>query len=266
MSDAEIIEEAVRLMDSGDYRAALPLWEQLRSGAHDETSIGVYLLNECRCVSAIGDSRRAELCLDELRRIDQQGQFRFYIELIDIDQLHGRGEYDKANARAMMLLERHATDLADPRFVDVVCQLKYSLARGLVNAGKYEVGLEALSRLLPSAEERDIRTIRYYRSLALHNLEKDGQAIEELFGVIDPKIEDQVTADAHYDLGMILKSQGAYTEAKNHLREAERLQHLLTVPVRDVYSALAWVYMDVNELEECKRYTKLANSVPRATQ
>ena len=101
MSDAEIIEEAIRLMDSGDYRAALPLWEKLRNGAHDEKSIGVYHLNECRCLSAIGDPRRAEQSLDELRRIDQQGQFRFYIELIDIDQLHGRGEYD--NWRPLVL-------------------------------------------------------------------------------------------------------------------------------------------------------------------
>jgi uncharacterized protein HemY len=76
---------------------------------------------------------------------------------------------------------------------------------------------------------------------------------------------DSWAACAHYALGEIYVSKGAFAQAKQHLKNAEALQDFLTFPVSYVYILLSNVCFKLNELEAGWRYRKLSESEPTAS-
>ncbi len=263
MTDEELIWEALRLTDARDYSGALALWEKLRVQAPDIESQCTFLLNERRCLSAMGGHDRAQQSLRMAENIDATGDFRLQIELARIDDLYLQEQYEKANDQAKRVLEKHAEALAQPHNADLAWELRYSLARGLVTLGEFEAGLQALSELMPTAQSRDIRRIRYFRALAYQHLKREDEAIDEFKQVVAHDEHDQLAADTHYDLGMIYESRKSFAWAKQHLLAAELLKDLLSVPRSYLYQALAIACESLQQFDEAKKYEHLAESVDR---
>jgi tetratricopeptide (TPR) repeat protein len=260
MTDEEILCEAMRLTDSKSYSKALPLWETLRKRSDDVLQQGTYILNECRCLRAMGKREEARKRIRILRSLDTHGQFRLHLEFVLIDDLYVAGKFKEGNRKARSLLKRNAQELSEPRLFDLSYELRSSLAQGLVSAGEFAEGLEALNRVFSDADAEDRRRIRYFRSLAYRHLTRNDEAIADLQEITATNIHDELTADAHYDVGMIYKSREEFARAKMHLQSAEQMKELLTIPVRNLYVALAWVCSSLNQIDEAKRYVALAGS------
>jgi tetratricopeptide (TPR) repeat protein len=260
MTDEEVLCEALRLTNSKSYSKALPLWEILRKHSDDVLHQGTYILNECRCLRAMGEQEEAKKRLGILRSLDTGGQFRLHLESLLVEDLYVAGKFKEGNRKAMSLLKRYARELGESWRFDLSYELKLSLAQGLVSADEFAEGLEALNRVFPDADVDDRRRIRYFRSLAYRHLKRNDEAILDLQEIIGSNIHDELTADAHYDVGMIYKSKEELARAKMHLQSAEQMKELLTIPVRNLYLALAWVCRSLNQIDEARRYVALADS------
>ena len=261
MADSEqMMCEALRLIDLRRHVEALKLLEQLRANTCDVHSQCVYLLNERRCLSAMRDHHRARHRLLLVEQIDVAGEFRLETELGRISDLHAQEHYENANQHAKAVMERYATFLAQPENADLAWELKFSLARGLICLQKFEEGLKALPDPLQAAQPEATRRCLYFRALACRHLKREGEAIDTYKQIVASCIPDQWVADAHYDLGMIYGSRRSFAWAKQHLQAADTMKDLLSVPLSYLYGALAITCRSLQELDEARKYARLAKS------
>ena len=253
--------EALRLEHAGRHADALALLEELRAEASDVQSKCIFLLNERRCLTAMGEHDRARQRLRMVEDIDAAGEFRLETELGRIEDFHAREQYVQANRQAKTVIERYSTELAQPQNVDVAWELSFSLARSLICMREFEAGLQALPEPLPTAQPEDLRRIQYCRALALRHLKREEEAINEYRKIVAADEPDKWVADAHYDLGMIYGSKKSFAWAKQHLQAAELMKDLLAVPISSLYEALATTCKSLREPDEADRYARLAKSI-----
>jgi tetratricopeptide (TPR) repeat protein len=267
MTNDEMIHEALRLSDEGNYADALKLWESLSSlTSLDVVSQCVFLLNERKCRSALGQHEIALQLLDKVENIDAAHEFRLQTEFARIDDLYKQNKFAEANKRSQQFAKENAAKLVSPEFAIIAYEQKLGLACGLVSASEFTAGLHLLTEMLPAAENPDKPQIHYYRALAYLRLKQEDAAIEELKQILVLNNHDQWAASAHYDLGRTYDNRGAFAWAKQHLQKAELLKEVISIPVREVYMSLSNVCFKLHELEESKRYRKLAEREPKSDQ
>jgi tetratricopeptide (TPR) repeat protein len=266
MTEEELLSEALRLTAAGNDADALPFWQQARDAASSVATKCTYLLNEARCLRVMGNYGQAEQRLEMIEAIDADHSFRVHVERARVDELYRKGQITEANSRTKEFLKKHASELANSQLSDLAYEARLSLGFGLINEEKFEEGIDILSAILPLAENEDKRRIHYFCGLALHHLKRDDNAVREFKKVLESGEQDQLSADAHYDLAMIYKSREEFTAAKQHLQAAEGLQGKITVPLRYLYTALAQVCNARGETEETKKYIRLAESLPKMKQ
>lgn len=267
MTEEELLSEALRLTAAGNDADALPFWEQARDAASSVATKCTYLLNEARCLRVMGNYGQAEQRLEMTEAIDADHSFRLHVERARVDALYRKGQISEANSRTKEFLKEYASDLANSQYSDLAYEAKLSLGFGLINEKQFEEGIDVLSAVLPMAENNeDKRRIRYFCGLALHHLKRDDEAVREFNGVLESGEQDELSADAYYDVAMIYKSREEFTAAKQHLQAAERLQDKPTVPLRYLYTALAQVCNARHESEETRKYIRLAESLPKMKQ
>jgi tetratricopeptide (TPR) repeat protein len=263
MTDQELLDEALRLTDSGDYAEAVKLWERLRNlAALDVDWKCVLFLNERKCRTALGQFETSAQLLDTVENMDTTGQFQLEIELARIDNLYKQGKFVEGNKRCERFGKENASKLVNPQFAIIASEQKLALACGLVSAKELAAGLHLLSEILPAAEDQDKPQILYYRSLAYLGLKQEDTAIDDLKQILVLAGHDQWAATAHYDLGRIYENRRAFAWAKQHLQNAELLKDVITFPISYVYMSLSNVCFKLHELEEGWRYRKLAESRP----
>jgi tetratricopeptide (TPR) repeat protein len=120
--------------------------------------------------------------------------------------------------------------------------------------------VKLFTELLPVAANEDKERIHYYRGLAYRHLKREDAAIDEFKEIVASADRDLWVAAAHYQLGLIYESKGILAWAKHHLQSAELLKDLITFPVSYIYAALSNVCFKLHEIEEGRRYRKLAES------
>src|SRR5882724_405407 len=260
MTDDQVLEEALRLTDAGDFAPALTLWEKLKGRTVDIQSKCLILLNERRCLSGLGEHDRARDLLRMVEEIDTSGEFCLYVASGYIDNLPRPQKREEAIKLGREFLQRNAKQLADPQFKLLAVEAKLSLGCDLVNATKFEEGIAVLSEILPFADPTERRRILSFRATAFQHSHQDGAAIDDLNQIVQAEEHDQWTADAFYDLGMIYQSREAFAWAKQNLQKAESLKDLLTVPLKYLYVGLANTCLSLREREEARRYKKLAEA------
>lgn len=266
MTEDQLVSEALQLVAAEDYAHALPLWEKARNTASETTHKCIYLLHEARCLRELKEFGLAEQRLQMAEKIDREKKLQLDLEHARVRQLYDLERYKDANDRSKRLLNEHAQALAHPERAELRYEIKLGLGYGLVSGGEFEEGVKVLSEILRVAENEDKRRIHYFCGLALHHLKRDDNAVREFKKVLESGEQDQLSADAHYDLAMIYKSREEFTAAKQHLQKAEGLQDKLTVPLRYLYTALAQVCNARGEMEETKKYIRLAESLPKMKQ
>lgn len=258
-----ILNEALRLDEAGRYAEALKLWEQLRNLPDlDIESHCIFLLNERKCRSALGQNEIARHLLDRVENIDTAHQFCLYVEHARIELLYEQNKFAEGNERSRKFLKENAKQLTRPDFAFLVYAQKLDLAYGLVQANEFAEGLQLLTELLPVAEEQDKRDIHFYVGFACQQLKQEDAAVVKFQQVLALNDCDSWAASAHYYLAEIHVRKGAFAWAKQHLQSAENLKDFLTFPVSYVYASLSNVCFKLNELEEGRRYKQLAESEP----
>jgi hypothetical protein len=76
MAPDQILADALRLAETGHYAEAVKLWEQLRNLPDlDIESHCMFLLNERKCRTALGQHEIAQQLLDKVEKIDTSHQF-----------------------------------------------------------------------------------------------------------------------------------------------------------------------------------------------
>lgn len=259
MAHDEILNEALRLDEEGRYAEELKLWEQLSNLPDlDVESFCIYLLNQQKCYSALGQHQTAQQILDRVEKADTACQFRLYVEHARINALYAQNKLAEGNERSRKFLKENADLLTRPDYAFLVYEPKLGLVRGLIEAKEIDEGLQLLTELLTVAEESDKREIHYYRGYAYHQLKQYDCAIDEFTQVLNANNQDSWAAAAHYFLAENYVSKSAFAWAKQHLQSAENLKDLLSFPVSYVYTFLSNVCFKLNELEEGRRYKKLA--------
>lgn len=268
MTHEEMLNEAVRLGDEGKFEDALSLWQALSNlpGLDLEMKC-IFLLNQRRCYSALGQHERATNIIEELERLDAPRQFWVEIEHARIDDLRGQGKFAEAHKKLVRFRKKlvrfrkeNAELLASPQYADLAYEGKLSIAYHLINQKRSAEGLEVLSQIMPILQDRDRREARYYLGFAHYQLREWDSALDEFRQLLDFGDDDAWSADAHYIIGLIYEQKGVLAWAKQHLQKAEILKSLLRVPIADVWMAMSNVYVRLGELEEAKRYRKLALS------
>lgn len=262
MTEEQIVCEALKLIEVEDYIGALPLWEQATNTTDDHSSKCIYLLNQARCLRALGQYDAAEQRLRTVEKLDVDHRFHLHVQTARTDELYRRQRNTEANRRTRAFLTRNAAELTKPEFSDLAYEARLSLGFGLLNEGKLEEGLQQLSEILPRSEKEDRRRIYYFSALAHNKLKQEDQAIMELKKVIDPQHPDELTADAHYVLGMIYMSRETFAWAKEHLQMAEELKDKLTTPLRHVHSALAHACLALGDVKQANMHARLAKALP----
>jgi len=266
MAHDQVLNEALRLDATGRYGEAIKLWEQLRNLPDlDIESHCIFLLNERKCRSALGQHEIAQQLLDRVENIDTAHQFWLYVEHARIDVLYKQNKFAEGNERSRNFLKENAKQLTRPDYAFLVYEQKLGLARGLINTNELDEGLQLLTELLAVAEEDDRQEIHYYRGYAYQQLRQYDSAIDAFKHVLNANNGDSWAAAAHYFLAEIYVSKHALAWAKQHLQNAEDLKDSLTFPVSYVYASLSNVCFKLNELEEGWRYKTLAESEPSAT-
>jgi tetratricopeptide (TPR) repeat protein len=261
MTSEQIIDEAMRLTTEGDYANALQFWETLSGMAFlDVESKCLYLLNERRCRTALGQHEIAQQLLDRVENIDISGRFCLEVEHARIDELYNQHKFVEANKRSEQFARENSIKLADPEFALIAYEQKLGLASGLIHANEFDAGLKLLTELLPVAAQQDKERVHYYRGLAYRHLKREDAAIDEFKQIVASADKDLWVATAHYQLGLIYESKGMLAWAKHHLQNAELLKDLITFPVSYIYMALSNVCFRLHEIEEGWRYRKLAES------
>jgi tetratricopeptide (TPR) repeat protein len=265
MESDQILNEALRLDEAGHYAEALKLWEQLCDlPALDVESHCVYLLNERKCRSALGQHEIALQLLDRVESMDTSRQFHLYVEHARINMLYDQNKFAEGNERSRKFLKENTKQLTRPDFAFLVYEQKLGLARGLIHTNEFDEGLQMLTGLLSVTEERDKREIHYYRGYAYRQLKQYDSAIDEFNHVLSASNQDSWAAAAHWFLAELYTNKQAFAWAKQHLQNAENLKDFFTFPLSHVYISLANVCFRLNEPEESRRYKKLAESEPAA--
>ena len=263
MDYEQIFNEALRFTDAGDDASALPLWEKLRNGPCNAEEKCVFLLNERRCLSTLGQFELAESRLKMVEAIDTSGEFTLQVEGARIDDLNRQRKVSEYIKRSKRFLEEHAGELTSPKFQILAYESKQGLASALINTREFEEGLKIISEILPTAERVEQRRLRYFRSLAYQHTDREEKAIAELKSIISSEDSDTWTADAHYDLGIIYQRRSLLAWAKYHLQSCEILKDVFSGSLRQLYDGLSYVCESLREFDEAKRYTKLAKAAPQ---
>ena len=106
----DLINHAMRLTSEGDYLGASTLWLNLSQTPDlDIPSRCLYLLNERRCRTALGQHEIAERILENIEKIDSDHLFRLEVEYGWIDDLYGQGRYTHANKKSEIFAEKNAS-------------------------------------------------------------------------------------------------------------------------------------------------------------
>jgi hypothetical protein len=117
MTNEQIIDEAIRLTGEREYRSALILWKKLNDlPLLDPESKCLYLLNERRCRTALGQHEIAQQLLDSVEKTDTAKQFSLEVELARIDALYCQRKFVEAIQRSQRFLKEKADQLASPEF------------------------------------------------------------------------------------------------------------------------------------------------------
>jgi tetratricopeptide (TPR) repeat protein len=260
MNYEQIFDEALRLTEAGDNASALPLWEKLRNGPCNTEEKIVFLLYERQCLSELANYELAESRLQMVEALDSSCEFLLSVENARIDDLYRQKKGDEAIQRGRLLLQAHAKELATPELAGLAYKVKQGLGCGLINAGKFEEGLQIVSEILPTAESLEQRRLRYFCALAYQNMNHNEEAIAELKLLLESDEPDQWTAEAHYDLGILYQHRNALAWAKYHLQKAEMLKSLFNGSLRQLYEGLSYVCESLREFDDAKRYASLAQS------
>lgn len=260
MTHEQMLNQALRLGEEGNYANALKLWQTLCKlpGLSLEIKC-VFLLNQRKCYSALGQYKLAEETLAELEQLDTDRQFWAELEHAQLDNLRSQGKFSEAYKRLVQFRQDNVEALASPRYADLIYEQNLVIAYHLINQNQAAEGLKLLDEVLPALADADKREAHYYCGMAHYKLRQDDAAISEFKQLLDPKENDCWAADANYLLGLIYDRRGALAWAKQHLHNAEMLKGLLRVPVPDVYMALSNVYAKLEELGQARRYRKLAS-------
>lgn len=256
-----MLNEAVRLGDEGKYSEALTLWQALSNlpGLDTETKC-VFLLNQRRCYSALGQHTFATETLSELERIDTTHQLWVQVKHARIDDLRSQGKFSEAYKELLRFRTENADGLANPKYADLLYEGSLAIAYHLINQNKPAEGLEVLNQIVRILEDKDRREANYYRGLANYQLGEWDVARDEFMKVLECDRDDAWSADAHYVLGRIYENNGALAWAKQHLEKAETLKALLRIPATDLYMALSNVCVRLGDVQRAKRYRELASS------
>ena len=261
MTHEEMLNEAIRLGDEDNYADALSLWKTLANlPGLDLENKCVFLLNQRRCYSALGQHERAEDTLRELERLDTSRHFWVEVELARFDELRSQGKFSEAHKKLVRFQKENADLLASARYADVVYEANLTTAYYLINQNQPAEGLQTLDKVMAVLEDNDKREVLYYRGLAHYKLDQWDASLDEFKQILDCGSDDAWSADSHYVFGLVYEHKGAFAWAKQHLQRAENLKSLLRVPLTDVYIALSNVCARLGELEEAKSYRDLSTS------
>jgi tetratricopeptide (TPR) repeat protein len=256
-----MLGEAIRLGEESKFAEALQLWQTLGNlPSLDIESKCAFLLGERRCYSGLGHHQLAMAVLDKVEELDTCRQFWVEVEFARISDLRLRGKVTESNRRLKQFVKENAELLASPRYADLVYEYKCAIGCALVNANETVEGLQLLNDVLPLAEEQDKSMIYFYLGVAYENLNNPDAAVAEYKRVLGSSGDDLWAGSAYYRLGLIYESKGALAWAKQYLESAEKLKEVLTFPLAYVHMSLSNVCVRLNQLDEARRYRRLAES------
>src|SRR5437660_745249 len=143
--------KALALVEEGNNREALHLFEEMRRQNLTSFENAVILLNEAKCLTSIGKFETARDRLHTVQQIDDSGQFRVHLEAILIQIHFAAGEFSEGISLGNAFLSVYKETLNEPEYQDIGYDIRLRVACAFVSSGRFEMAIQALKQFLPKA-------------------------------------------------------------------------------------------------------------------
>jgi len=254
------LQPALACLEKGDNEAALRLFEMIDRRNLTTFEECMILLNEKKCLEALGRFREAYSKMSSIERLNRDGQFDFFMESGYIHLLFAEGKIQEGIRRGAAFLTKYKDDLAESQseYADVAYDIKLRISCDLVSAGQFPQAVKALKEFQSNAKEEDRARVCLFLAIAYEQLNNTENAADELRTALTLAPPDDVLAMTHYRLGALDLKQGSADQAKEHFLAAEALKHeLIGVPLSELYKFLAAACGYLGEKSEQMRYLEL---------
>jgi tetratricopeptide (TPR) repeat protein len=259
--DKKRFEKALALRDSGRLDEAITEFRSLSAKADDKNEKASLMLNEMRCYSSLGQLTNAEHILGQIRSLAPDDA------VVNVNVDFGaaclsaqRGEFKKAIVEYEQILREYVPLLARPEYRNLYEDTQQRRGIALVNLGKYAEALPVLEEAtsFTTLGTEGEQETRLYLGISYNGLHEEGRAKKEFLRVIALNVKNSVEAQAHYRVGILYFTEGAFAQAKQQLEMILQTYQgdIPNLPLKYVYEQLSRACHYLGEERNAKEYIK----------
>ena len=226
------------------------------------------LINEHKCYVQIGKLDTANEVMRQIRTLPVQDKFvRMIVDFGDACMTTQMGKLKEGVFKFEKILQSNQEELRDPENRYLYEDLQQRRGFALTSLEKYAeaaaVLKEATSFTISSAtSSEDMQGVHFYLGICYAALSETDLAKEAYLRAIGFAFGNEVEAKARYRLAILYFMSRAFAQAKHHLEAALQLPAEVVSGQlrRDVYQQMSRVCHYLQEFDEEKRYSQLAQS------